>query len=305
MMNHAIFSGNLKMADLLMINGRLLYVLPSFGMELGYGEKTISQVCSEQGIYMPFFLLVCNHYTFDDYAPNNAELRQIPIEEVVRFLRRSHSDYLEKRLPKMTAIVSELVELDVMIQPDTKNMLLSFCEAYRQEVTEHIQYEEEAILSYIDRRLGGAKAVSKISEYENDHRSIDTALKDLRNIIIKYAPCPIQHCMPLLIDLFMLEFDLFKHSQLENRVLIPLMERLDDTGYSGYDSVELSERERQTLAALARGMSNKEIADKLNISTHTVISHRKNIIRKTGIKTAQGLTLYAYLNDLITLKDLR
>jgi len=55
----------------------------------------------------------------------------------------------------------------------------------------------------------------------------------------------------------------------------------------------LSERETDVLVLLVKGMSNKEIADKLNISIHTVISHRKNIVDKTGIKSLPGLTIYA------------
>lgn len=65
------------------------------------------------------------------------------------------------------------------------------------------------------------------------------------------------------------------------------------------DNNELSVRENEILAAVARGLTNKEIADALNISVHTVISHRKNITRKTGIKTVSGLTVYALLNNLI------
>jgi DNA-binding NarL/FixJ family response regulator len=66
------------------------------------------------------------------------------------------------------------------------------------------------------------------------------------------------------------------------------------------DIVELSEREKEILTAVAKGMTNKEIADKYYISVHTVISHRKNITRKTGIKTVSGLTVYAVFNNLIS-----
>ena len=70
------------------------------------------------------------------------------------------------------------------------------------------------------------------------------------------------------------------------------------------DDVELSKRETDVLIAVAKGMMNKEIADQMNISIHTVISHRKNITRKTGIKSVSGLTVYALLNNLIDEKDL-
>ena len=65
------------------------------------------------------------------------------------------------------------------------------------------------------------------------------------------------------------------------------------------ENVELSNREIDVLVALAKGLTNKEISDQLFISVHTVITHRKNIIRKTGIKSVSGLTVYALLNNLV------
>ena len=70
-------------------------------------------------------------------------------------------------------------------------------------------------------------------------------------------------------------------------------EQPDDNGY------ELTKRELDVLVQIAKGLINKEIADKLNISIHTVISHRKNITRKTNIKSVAGLAMYALMNNLI------
>jgi len=67
-------------------------------------------------------------------------------------------------------------------------------------------------------------------------------------------------------------------------------------------SESLSEREKDVLLWLVKGLQNKEIADKLNISIHTVISHRKNITQKTGIKSQAGLVIYAISNKLMTLE---
>ena len=69
-------------------------------------------------------------------------------------------------------------------------------------------------------------------------------------------------------------------------------------------TAELSEREKTILAHVARGLTNKEIAQKLFLSAHTVITHRKNITNKLGIKTISGLTVYAILNNLINIGDL-
>ena len=67
---------------------------------------------------------------------------------------------------------------------------------------------------------------------------------------------------------------------------------------------DLSDREIEVLSQLVKGLSNKEIADKLNISIHTVISHRKNITEKTGIKSLSGLTIYAITKKIIPLDSI-
>ena len=85
------------------------------------------------------------------------------------------------------------------------------------------------------------------------------------------------------------------------RKLRTAVEQGETNPYS--DSHDLSERERDVLILAAKGMANKEIADRLNISIHTVMSHRKNITHKTGIKSVAGLTVYALLNNLLDQSD--
>lgn len=85
------------------------------------------------------------------------------------------------------------------------------------------------------------------------------------------------------------------------RKLRAAIEQGETNPYS--DSHDLSERERDVLILVAKGMANKEIADRLNISIHTVMSHRKNITHKTGIKSVAGLTVYALLNNLLDQND--
>lgn len=85
------------------------------------------------------------------------------------------------------------------------------------------------------------------------------------------------------------------------RKLRAAIEQVQTNPYS--DSHDLSERERDVLILVAKGMANKEIADRLNISIHTVMSHRKNITHKTGIKSVAGLTVYALLNNLLDQND--
>lgn len=78
-----------------------------------------------------------------------------------------------------------------------------------------------------------------------------------------------------------------------------LIERkLDDE-----DSESLSEREVEILIKVIHGKTNKEIAQSLNISIHTVITHRKNITRKTNVKSQSGLAIYAISKNIVSIND--
>jgi len=69
-------------------------------------------------------------------------------------------------------------------------------------------------------------------------------------------------------------------------------------------STELSKREKNIIRHIALGLTSKEIGEKLFISTHTVITHRKNITQKLGIKTVSGQTVYAILNGIVTIEEI-
>lgn len=91
-------------------------------------------------------------------------------------------------------------------------------------------------------------------------------------------------------------------SDSRERVAVKLRQ-LIEAGEQATESTELSEREKEILVAVAKGMTNKSIAEQFHLSVHTVITHRKNLTRKTGIKSVSGLTVYAILNNMIDMKD--
>ncbi len=93
----------------------------------------------------------------------------------------------------------------------------------------------------------------------------------------------------------------------EREVIISKFENLVEPAVAARNNgmnAELSDREKTILKMIARGLTNKEIAEKLFLSAHTVITHRKNITNKLGIKTISGLTVYAILNNLVTMEEI-
>ena len=93
------------------------------------------------------------------------------------------------------------------------------------------------------------------------------------------------------------------HDTLE--ALSDKLHRLMDPDGTDEATENLSQREKEVLVCLVKGLSNKEIADRLCISIHTVITHRRNVCRKLQIHSVAGLTIYAIVNKLVTIDDVR
>ena len=119
----------------------------------------------------------------------------------------------------------------------------------------------------------------------------------------------------LLNYIFALQHDLDSHTSIEDNILVPMVRLIENPSYhtrpaktaltADEERGELSDREIEILVSVAQGLLNKEIADRHNISINTVITHRKNITRKTGIKTVAGLTVYAILNGYVDINSVK
>ena len=294
-------SAGMKMADLMNRDFTLSGVLERVGLSFGFGDETVDEVCSRAGVNTATFLLICNVYLAEDYTPSRETLDSIDLRDVLRYLRLSHTYY------EGTAVKSLSRALEALMAPcgDTHKMIISrFFSDYTQELSKHFEYEETVVFPYVEAMLGkDVRDDFSIGQYEQHHSDVQEKLDDLKKLLMTYLPpeCDQRLIQVALSELFMLETDLRKHTIIEDRILIPAVNHLEDIGDgdSAVPGDKLSSRETEILAAVAQGLLNKEIAYKYNISIHTVITHRKNIVRKIGIKTIAGLTAYAILNNLI------
>jgi two-component system response regulator NreC len=91
----------------------------------------------------------------------------------------------------------------------------------------------------------------------------------------------------------------------ESKIESTLLNCLNKDQDSSSDQEELSDREKEILVSVVKGMSNKEIAEYHNISIHTAITHRRNITRKLKVHSISGLTIYAIINKLVDISEIK
>ena len=295
----------MKMADLLDVNFSILGVFSRFGMSYGFGEATVKDVCDGMGIDPETFLIICKVYAFDGYRPSREQMEGACLEDIVRYLRLSHTYYLETMVPALAAAIEEMIApCDDM----HKKVIRKFFGDYKEELERHFDYEEKTVFPYVEAMIDSREREPyTIGEYEKNHSNVEEKLDDLKKLVTMYQPSQSrsQDCFRVLFYLYSLASDLERHTFIEDGILVPVVSRMEDESDAPRgEGGELSAREKEILVAVAKGMLNKEIADLYNISIYTVISHRKNITRKTGIKTVAGLTVYALLNNLIDMNSI-
>ena len=295
----------MKMADLLDVNFSILGVFSRFGMSYGFGEATVKEVCDGMGIDPETFLIICKVYAFDGYRPSREQMEGACLEDIVRYLRLSHTYYLETMMPALAAAIEDMIgPCDDM----HKKVIRKFFGDYKEELERHFDYEEKTVFPYVEAMIDSREREPyTIGEYEKNHSNVEEKLDDLKKLVTMYQPSQSssQDCFRVLFYLYSLESDLERHTFIEDGILVPVVSRMEDESeVPRGEGGELSAREKEILVSVAKGMLNKEIADQYNISIYTVISHRKNITRKTGIKTVAGLTVYALLNNLIDMNSI-
>ncbi len=273
----------MKMADMIASNYDLILMLPRFGIPLGFGEKSVKEVCRERGVDENFFLTVCNIYSFDDYRPDDEEVAAIDHRLVVEHLQASHRYYIEERLPHMQHHLDHVAE---SAGDQSSAVLKKYFADYCREVRDHVRREERNLISMLDNLSDGEPLSKAVTDhYVKSHDNIKDKLSDLTQIIYKYIPGERlnEEMMELVFDIMQLSRDLEKHAMIEELLLMPP------------EDYDLSDREQEVLVLVAQGLSSKEIAAKLNIAVNTVNTHRKSITKKTGIKSVAGLAVYAML----------
>lgn len=304
---------NMKLSELMDLNHLLLHVFARLGVDGSFGDKTISEVCAQNGLDVDTVIILCKVYSDPDFVPAIEDLNACDISDVLKYMHQSHDYYLKDGIKHLSNSLEELLK---PCAPAQQQVIWDFFSGYTSELKNHFEFEESKLIPYVQNLLlGRASNAFSISQFEKTHSNIDEKLSDFKSIVMTSLPaeCDKLKRISMLNELFHLQQDLRSHTYIEDNVLVPLARMLEnpqkysklrqDKSASDEQTAELSDREKEILVSVAKGRINKEIAEEHHISINTVITHRKNITRKTGIKTVAGLTVYAILNNLIDLNS--
>jgi len=283
------------MADVLAKHNELIPVLNRFGIRLGVGDLTLLELCEAHDLNPDFILTVLNVYLDDSYLPESA-LALFDTGLIADYFHRTVENYIDVLVPNIEKHLNAFIALSGTESKELE-MLRSLFQKFRDRMT-----------GYLKRMAA-----------DEDDDLPDDLLHDLKSILIKHLSREYNQNLAYatIFSVHSLENDLAAHNRLRNKVLRPKLNELDHVGIrelqqsisgehnnhhrnpSGDRS--LTNRETEILRLIVQGHTNKEIAEELVISHNTVLTHRKNIIAKTGIKTVSGLTFYCIRNGLISM----
>ena len=272
-----------KMISLIRDNYDLLQMLGSFGISLGFGDKTVKETCDDNNVDTYTFLAVVN-YTINGYGEFDAD-EQLFVPTLLHYLEASHAYFLDFQLPYIRRELQESLDESESLA----KLILRFYDEYAHEIRRHMKYEQKTLFPYVQSLIEGHPA----NDYNVDTFSKHHGATDKKR----------------------------QHAEVEDHIFVPAIRHLEQQtkqsdvtrkisgmvfkAGASQNPDALSDREKDVIISLVQGMSNKEIADHLCISVNTVITHRRNIARKLQIHSPAGLTIYAIVNGLVDISSVK
>ncbi|MFO7864285.1 MAG: hemerythrin domain-containing protein [Salinivirgaceae bacterium] len=224
-------SSEQALADVLYAHPELLPICNRFEIKTGLGNATIAEICSHKNIDTEFFTAIINIYLNPDII-NHQALSNVPVSELVAYLKKTHQYYLTYALPliddKLTRLTTSCKTVCIGIKA-----IKTFYDKYKNELLTHINYEEEVVFPYIDQLLKKSETEKhySIGIFEKEHTNIEQKINDLKTLIIKHLDPTFDAnaCNEFLFELTRFENDITDHARIEDILLIPEVEKLEKT----------------------------------------------------------------------------
>lgn len=227
LLNHP-FDAQTSLSKLILKHYDLLMVITRFGIPLGFGDKSVGEVCQANGVDTNTLLAVVNMLTTQSDTIPGELLHEISAESLIAYLQRSHHYFLDYKLPDLRGNLFTAVEEG---SPEVAALIHRFYDAYVGEVHKHMGYEDEVLFPYVHRLLKGDRDKNySIDEFESRHDHIEMKITDLKNILIKYYQSMGDYALTnVLHELFTTESDLMWHNHIEDCLFVPLIKQIEDT----------------------------------------------------------------------------
>ena len=169
-----------KMISLIRDNYDLLQSLGSFGINLGFGDKTVRETCEDNNVDTYTFLAVVN-YTINGYGEFEADT-QLSVPTLLQYLEACHAYFLEFQLPYIRRELSESLDENDSLG----RLILRFYDEYAHEIKRHMQYEQKTLFPYVKSLIDGHPANDyNVETFSKHHGATDKKLRELKLLIIK------------------------------------------------------------------------------------------------------------------------
>lgn len=226
----ALFNAEDKLSKLIHSNHFLLPVLNRFGIRLGFKDKTVSDICKELEINENFLLTIVNTYTNQNYFPESELLTFSPLL-LVDYLRKTHKYYFDYLFPEVENRLNKLLASCKGDDCSDLELIKTFYNKYKEELSNHIQEEESTVFPYIIQVTKSYESNSElpselldynIQSFEQEHTQVDQKIYDLKNIVLKYLKPTYNdnYCNEFLFAIFHFEKDLLDHARIEDKILV-------------------------------------------------------------------------------------
>lgn len=306
-----------RLRDLIDDNDLLILVISRFSIPFGFGNATVGNVCRRNGVDTSTFLAAANLI-----AGKKTHRHSVNLNQLVAYLSKAHKYFLEFNLPSIRRKLIEAINCNGV--NDVAFLILKYFDDYVQEVRKHMEHENNVVFPYINSLLDGTvKPGFDFSDYSHTHTDMGHKLNELKDIVMHHFHEKDNNLLnSVLYDIISCQNDLDSHCRIENELLVPAVMRAEGKEVPGAEDTEeeseetpanvatenidaISDREKEVICCVAKGMSNKEIADALFLSIHTITTYRRNIASKLNIHSPAGLTIFAILNNLIDIREVK
>lgn len=311
-----VFKSTDKLSFVIQNDYRLLQVMGRFGMTIGFGEKTILDVCQQCNVDVNAFLAVMNYVKNRTIDSIGSISSKEGVASLLKYLKNSHRYFLDYQFPSMRRSLIDSIEM----QNEIAFLVLKYYDIYVEEVRLHMANEDDTTFAWVEQMLNDDSTPSGSGQLLSKHHdSIEKKLGELKKLFLQYYPQKDNNneLNSVVIELYRTEEELRSHCLIEDNLFTPAVRKLENRQKQNRVKLSeeqnennempktdlLSDREKEIVACVAKGLSNKEIAEYLFLSINTVTTHRRNIAKKLSIHSSAGITIYAIVNHLVKIED--